>query len=112
MDDFSALYHTVVSEDSAWFFYLNDHYSSYLSELHASVVVEAACQLPLAFVPKKRSELSPPIIFILAHFSGLHADLGTVSDESLFTRYSDVIKRPLVVVPLRLQRSARLRGHC
>ncbi|KAG1797522.1 uncharacterized protein HD556DRAFT_1441080 [Suillus plorans] len=94
MVDISALYATVVSNDPAWFFYPEDHYSISLSELAASVVVEAARQLPSAFVPKKRTHFES-IKSILLHFSCLRAELGAVSDEALFAHYTKFIKCPL-----------------
>lgn len=72
MVDISALYVVVVSDDPSWFFFPEDHYASSLSDLPASVVIEAARQLPSAFVPKKHTR-PESVKFLLSHFCHLRA---------------------------------------
>jgi hypothetical protein len=86
MVDLSDLYVAVVSDDPSWFCFPEDHYASSLTDLPASVVIEAARQLPSAFVPKKRT-CAESVHFILLHFSRLCAELVAAPDELLFTRY-------------------------
>ncbi|KAG2134231.1 hypothetical protein BD769DRAFT_1714369 [Suillus cothurnatus] len=94
MVDLSDLYVAVVSDDPSWFCFPEDHYASSLTDLPVSVVIEAACQLPSAFVPKKRT-CAESVHFILLHFSRLHAELVAAPDELLFTRYLSYIEHPL-----------------
>jgi hypothetical protein len=94
MVDLSNLYVAVVSDDPSWFCFPEDHYASSLTDLPASVVIEAAHQLPSAFVPKKRTH-AESVHFLLLHFSRLCTELVAAPDKLLFTRYLSYIEHPL-----------------
>jgi len=98
MGDLCALYATVASDDPAWFFFPDVHYSMSLSDLPAPVVIEASRQLPAAFVPKKRTR-PESVKSLLSHFCCLRAELGAAPNEALFARCLPFIKRPLPSVP-------------
>jgi hypothetical protein len=94
MVDLSDLYVAVVSDNPSWFCFPKDHFASSLTDLPASVVIEAAHQLPSAFVPKKYTR-AESVHFLLLHFSHLCAELVAAPDKLLFTRYLSYIEHPL-----------------
>ncbi|KAG1738941.1 hypothetical protein EDD22DRAFT_959430 [Suillus occidentalis] len=89
MVDIGALYVTVVSDDPSWLYLPKDHYATSLTDLPASVVIEVAHQLPLAFVPKKCTH-SKAVKCLLLHFCCMQAELGAAPDEVLFSHFSSI----------------------
>jgi hypothetical protein len=80
----------VVSDDPSWLYLPEEHYAASLTDLPASVVIEAARQLPSAFVPKKRTR-SESVKCLLLHFCRLRAELDAEPDEVLFSRFSSIV---------------------
>lgn len=73
----------VINNDPVWFNSSDEHLKSSLTDVSASILVDAARHLPVPFACKRRARDSA-VAALLSHFSHVRAQLCALDDENLF----------------------------